>query len=109
MFQDKLSGENWMLYEVNFGESKAHLRLHLPELQDPNKLKKDPNKLKKDPNKLKTCGYQDVWYNEMITLAELQHENIIKMFAYQKQHIPQFYVVEHHPNLQVCLLSTGHS
>ncbi|RUS81524.1 hypothetical protein EGW08_010694, partial [Elysia chlorotica] len=89
--QEKQSGTNWMLYKGQFGDCEAHIRLHVP----------NPQPLQ---DKLKTTfSEEDVYYNEMMMLGKLQHPNIIKMLAFQSQLIPQFFIVEHHRDLQSTL------
>ncbi|GFR71111.1 tyrosine-protein kinase, partial [Elysia marginata] len=89
--KDKQSGKDWLLYKGKFGDMEARVHLHLPQPQDLQvKLKT-------------TFAEEDVFYNEMMMLGKVQHESIIQMYAFQRQYIPQFYILEHHSDLQSAL------
>ena len=58
-----------------------------------------------DDNVTKFKTQEDFHNNQMRKLKELQHKNIVKLFSYQENCIPQFYVVENYlqQNLQESL------
>lgn len=84
--------DDWSAVKGQFCGLNVVLRLHRPD-----------HICLRERNETGINDVEDLYYNEMKVLRKLHHANIIKMFAFQENHVPCFCVLEDYEqtNLQV--------
>ncbi|XP_059160628.1 uncharacterized protein LOC131944132 [Physella acuta] len=85
---------DWYRISGSFNQQKVVACIHKPR-----------EKEHKEKNRSNLSEQEDVYYNQMLKLQLLKHDNIIQIIAYRETCIPTFYIVEDYleTNLQIAL------